>query len=384
MNLYEAHKQWQTRPADERLWNLDELLTETQELKEVASVEETLGRDISAYETDGDIGFDINGTKTLPTHHAFSQVCVQTKAPAGYLRKIPATLAADCLNHGFQQFNGDTRQVLVRWEDANRRVCAFTSDRYDRIWDTDVVDRLIPLQNQGWRIPPARPAVTDPRARPATAEDILDDTGFGLSVQIGDMIAPAGIYLSDHDMFVFMVNEERTINVPGAPPLSRGFFAQNSEVGTAAFKLTMFLYNHVCGNHIIWDASEVKQLRIVHKGLPGRAEAKAFEGMTAQLTEYSDRGASEDEAIITRAMEMKIGNNKDEVLDALFGRKVAGKKVIDAAYELAATHPEDGHKGANTAWGMVQGLTRMANLNDYADHSFQINRAAGKVLALAA
>ena len=45
------------------------------------------------------------------------------------------------------------------------------------------------------------------------------------------MIAPAGIYASDHDMFAFLVNEEYRIDDGSDGGLARGFFVQNSEVG---------------------------------------------------------------------------------------------------------------------------------------------------------
>jgi hypothetical protein len=77
-----------------------------------------------------------------------------------------------------------------------------------------VTERLSELPETGWRVPPARLAQGDDRqARPATASDVLDDRegGGGLSINLGDMIAPAGLYASDRDMFVFMVNEKNPI-----------------------------------------------------------------------------------------------------------------------------------------------------------------------------
>jgi len=123
---------------------------------------------------------------------------------------------------------------------------ALTSEQYKRIWNWEVVERLLPLQERGWRVPQARPAFPDqPGARPATEADILDDAGFGLSVKVGDMIAPAGLYASAHDMFAFLINEQKRIKDGTEEGLSRGIFFENSEVGDKALRCTTFLYRHV-------------------------------------------------------------------------------------------------------------------------------------------
>ena len=59
--------------------------------------------------------------------------------------------------------------------------------------------------------------VDDPAARPATEADVLEDRdgGGGLSINISDMIAPAGLYASDRDMFAFLINERGVITSRG-------------------------------------------------------------------------------------------------------------------------------------------------------------------------
>lgn len=121
-------------------------------------------------------------------------------------------------------------------------VCrAFTSDDYARIWNYELIGRLRDVMGDGWRVPPARPAfINQPGARPATEADVLarKTTGGGLTINMGDMIAPAGLYASDHDCFIFMVNEEQRIDDGSDGGLSRGFFISHSEVGASALKVT--------------------------------------------------------------------------------------------------------------------------------------------------
>lgn len=213
---------------------------------------------------------------------------------------------------------------------------------------------------------------------PSTAE------GFraGSAIHPGDMIAPAGLYASDKDMFVFMVNEDKPISGPDGNTLYRGFFAENSEVGDRSYELTAFLYNAVCGNHIVWGAQNIMNVRIVHVG---NAEERSRAAMIAGVQSYGDRASKDDEAIIRRAFGMKIADSKDEVIDALYKRRLPGVTTgdLDDAYEAAVAHPEDGHRGANTVWGMVQWITRSSQAKPNTDKRCDLDRAAGRVLQMA-
>ena len=53
------------------------------------------------------------GASALLTHHAFGQLATLSKAPANYLRTLPATLAAQNLNHGLKVM-GDERSDEAR------------------------------------------------------------------------------------------------------------------------------------------------------------------------------------------------------------------------------------------------------------------------------
>ena len=74
------------------------------------------------------------------------------------------------------------------------------------------------------------------------------------------------LYASDRDVFIFLVDENRPIDVDGQTYF-RGFLTWNSEVGKAAFGLQTFLYSRVCANRIIWGARDVEEIRIRHTSL---------------------------------------------------------------------------------------------------------------------
>ncbi len=190
-NLMAAHDQWMTRPADERFWGLDDLLARSREERLASRECRTAIGDIRA-EAVQVAGYDSPDLRLVAgdgdalglTHWSFGQLCAAADAPASYLRRLPAELAATNLNHGLRRAGpGEKLQFLNNV--AAGRVRSITRD-YARLWNDDLVTALAPALDLGWRVPPARPAADDPRARPATEEDILPNQGtFGLSVKVG-------------------------------------------------------------------------------------------------------------------------------------------------------------------------------------------------------
>ena len=183
--------------------------------------------------------------------------------PRSAAASLAPTLAADCLNAGLPEADGDARLLLNGDASGHMTARAITSDRYSRIWNADITARLLDLEAGGvWQ--PA-PAAFD---------------------------GSRGLYLGDRDMFAFMVDNERRIfeTLPGGG-LSRGFFAWNSEVGAASFGIMTFLYEYVCGNHRVWGAKQVSEVRLRHVG--EGLDHRAFSTLRATLINYANTSASE-------------------------------------------------------------------------------------------
>jgi hypothetical protein len=388
MNLYEASNQWATRPDDQRFWTLEDLLAATRRHRDSARVATVplAALNVTPAGSDG-ADLVVVGPTNQParlTHWSFGQLARTAGAPADYLRRLPAPLAAANLCHGLQRRGADRANLLIH-NNGSLVVRSATSDSYSRIWDCDVVERPLGSREAGWRVPPARPSHPGaPGARPATEADVLSGTGVGgLSVKVGDLIAPAGLYASDHDLFVFMVNESRRINDGSPEGLSRGFFISNSEVGAAALKVTTFLYRHVCGNHIVWDATKQTEVRIVHRG---NADQRFARELAAEIKTYAERAAGEDEQRIASARRLTLGPDKAAVLDTLFGklRGIVSRHTLEEGFDRATLDAQaDRTIDPRTAWGMVQGLTAYSQSLPFADERDQVDRAAGKVLAMA-
>lgn len=381
-NLYQASKQWAGRPADQRFENLAEMYAACQHHRESAATATVPLNRLRCEDRGGDVMLiGATGQAANLTHWSFGQLANRVGAPADYLRRLPANMAAANLTHGLATVDDDASARVLFHKNGSLVARCVTSDSYTRIWNADVVERLLPLVKQGWQVPPARPAFPNqPGSRLATAADVIRAGEHGLSVKVGDTIAPAGLYASDHDMFAFMVNESVRIEDGSEGGLSRGFFVSNSEVGAASLRLTKFLYRSVCGNHIVWGAKDVSELRIIHRG---NADGRFASEMTAELRRYANESAGDDEQRIVAAKRFKIGATKEEVLDRLFGARILPRKSLEAAYDYAVEEGEIHAAGSpKTAWGFAQGITRLSQDTTYADKRSEIDRAAGKVLEM--
>lgn len=389
MHLFEAHHQWQTRPSDERFWTLQDAFASTKGYADAAIEKPVHYGDLRVEALDGDLR--LLGRSRVPaeiTHHAFGQIAGRAGAPAQYLRALPATLAAQNLNYGLKtrgESAPDDKGVALfhRGEDDRVLLRAMTSDTYARVWNHELFSRLLDLEGRGWRLPPARPAPGhDAVARRATPADVLRSSRIvgGAKVEVGDLVAPAGCYASDHDMFAFLVNEEQRVDDGSPEGLCRGFFVWNSEVGKTSIGVLKFLYQQVCGNHIVWGASQVEEIRLRHVG----DRAKLGARLRAEIKTYADASVSDEQAIVSRARALVLGATKEEVLDALLG--AAKSKRVDVpratllqAGTLAETRVDD-YGDPRTAWAQVAALTEIAQQTTHADARVEADRQAGKLL----
>ena len=364
--LMQASNQWASRPADQRFNSIDALHAACTHHRDVAV--EAVGVDLRTLRV-GEAQFaDDEGTQRVEpvligasgvqsrfSHHAFGQLSRRIGAPADYLRKLPPAMAATNLNHGLQhaEHNGNSDSLLFA-QNGDLRLRALVSKSYKRIWNTDVTSRLLALVEQ------------QPEWQPAPA-------AFDGS---------RGLYASDADMFAFLVdNERRIFEKDSGGGLGRGFFVSNSEVGAGAFAITTFFYEYVCGNHRVWGASGVQELRIRHVG---NADERAFAELSLELRKYADGSAKDDEAKITAMRTKMLGTTKDEVLDAVFGLRVPTltRKVIEQSYEVAEQY-EDWYGTPSSVWAITGGMTQVARDLSTASDRVALERAAGKVMQIA-
>jgi hypothetical protein len=200
------------------------------------------------------------------THWSFGQLVRSITPPgargvANYLRSLPASIAADAMNHGLRDADhtaGQRANLLVKANGGVPIIRAATSDTYGRAWDADlhsVGERYFGdgcRSSQGeWQSPP---------------------TWDG---------QPAGQYRGDRDSFVIRIDGGSIVGDPrgfgaiggGGGQLNRAIMVRNSEVGASSISLDLILFDKICGNHILWGAVIDSTFKRRHVGSDVAAKA---------------------------------------------------------------------------------------------------------------
>lgn len=371
MELFKAHAQWKSRPVDERFKSVQEMHGAVTEYRNSAVGATMPYNDLRVEAVNGEVKLvGKSGTPATLTHWSMGQLSQRAGAPAHYLRSLPAELAVKNLNHGLEARNdaNDQAQLLFH-QNGSLILRAATSEVYDRIWNNDITGRLIRLQenNPNWTNP--------------MAYKVLAPGTDGQWPTMSQQMERAGLYASDHDMFAFLVDESKTLE-GGPQGLNRGFFVWNSEVGASSFGFMAFLYDRVCGNNIVWGATDVQEFRIRHTA---GASDKAFGQLAVELKKYSESATGQIETMIKQAKAYELGATKEDVLDRLFGLAAKlktpelNKTRLTQAVELAEQRTER-YGNPYSMWGVVSGLTEASQWLSHTDDRVKIDKAAGKLL----
>lgn len=362
--LMHASRQWASRPADERFLSLHELGAKVgfERSRSAQKVVSSRQIEVRPAQEDGVRGIEIvgpSGNAATPSHWSFGQLATLAGAPAGYLRKLPAPIAADALNYGLK-FDRDVEDVglLLTRQDSGVDLRAATGPRYGRIWNSDIVDALVNRFGDG------------------RTGDFRIPGEFGKQVPITK--DNTTIYGSDRDMFVFLADEEHRVEMKDrrngqSGSLARGFFVWNSEVGSQSIGAAFFLFDYVCCNRIVWGAEGFSEIRLRHTT---SAPDRWLEEITPVLVSYANAAAGPVEQVIAQAQQKRF----DDDLDAFLKSRFSGTQ----ATAIKAAHEREEDRPIETLWDVVTGVTAYAKTIEYQDDRVAIERMAGKVLQLAA
>lgn len=193
----------------------------------------------------------------------------------------------------------------------------------------------------------------------------------------GDTIGPAGLYASDADLFAFLVKPDAHVTTSGGT-LARGVMVWNGETGGRSIGLSTFLLEYVCGNHIVWGASEVREVRRAHVGDAREAWADAFR----ELARYCERDTTREREAIERARRFSLGSSDDDVVDLIYRARILPQRAVRDGLSLAREHDEAAGD-PRSAWGLAHGLTRLSQRSKWADRRLELDRAAGRILEMA-
>lgn len=357
--LTRASSEWSSRPADERYTSLLDMQDFMTNLRRVSRDTVVSSKRLEVVPEGKQLMvYGPNGAGYEPTHWSFGQLATLVQAPAGYLRNLPAAMAADCLNYGLK-FTRDAQDVgvLIR-KNGHNEFSAATGPRYGRVWNSDIVDHLVNKFGDGvsgdWRVPGE----------------------FGKRVTV--TADNTTLYASDRDMFVFLADEDRRITIPNrrggqSGTLARGFYIWNSEVGAATFGVASFLFDYVCCNRIIWGVQEYKELKFRHTAA---APDKFIDQILPVLKLYANSSPMGIVDTVKAAQAKKL----DDV-DAWLSKRYS---VREAAQYQAVHKAEENGRPIETLWDVVTSMTAVARERQYQDSRVDLEREAGKLLDLVA
>lgn len=372
--ITQASRQWASRPADERFLSLHELGAKVGYQRDRSKQITVSSRRIEVRPDPNDQvkGIQIvgpNGNAVTPSHWSFGQLASLAGAPAGYLRKLPAPIAADAMNYGFR-FDRDVEDIgllLTRQDDGDTSgqfgaprvdLRAATGPRYGRVWNSEIVEALVTKFGDG------------------RTGDFRVPGEFGKQVPVTR--ENTTIYGSDRDMFVFLADEEHRVEMKNrrdgqSGSLARGFFVWNSEVGSQSIGAAFFLFDYVCCNRIVWGAEGFSEIRLRHTT---SAPDRWLEEITPVLLSYANAAAGPVEQVIQQAQTKRF----DDDLDAFLKTRFSGTQ----ATAIKAAHEREENRPIETLWDVVTGVTAYAKTIEYQDDRVAIERQAGKILNLAA
>ena len=137
VTAYTAHKEWATRPPDERYASVSALYDAARARRDRTQERaiETSEFRTEAEDDDALVLLEASGRTAALTNWSFEQLATIAGAPPKYLRTLPASIASSAINFGLQRQSREAHQLFTE-RAAPWTVHAITSPRYARVHTT--------------------------------------------------------------------------------------------------------------------------------------------------------------------------------------------------------------------------------------------------------
>lgn len=343
-NLMRAHQELFARTEDECFASLSDLMRHCQREKEQSLDRWHAPLAILPEAEAGGLRLTLgNDGAFLMNDWSFGQLCHF----AGVSKETVNRLSADTARQVFAETMPRGNKPLQVFTD-DRRVRSIHGVSYTRLYNADLLAML------GEFAVDFEP--------PQKAADSLSGERGG-----------TGLYCGEQDLFAFLIDPTGWTEIDG-DAFAPGFFVWNSEVGKRSIGIETFWFQAVCQNHIVWDAVEVveftrKHTANVHECLGDIR--RIVEGLVAKRDERKDGFVR----VIRKAMQARLGNDSEEVLEALAKHGVT-KSLAKRALEIAR------EQGRFTIFSLVDALTRIAGEEKNAGDRVGADVKAARLLQL--
>jgi hypothetical protein len=297
----------------------------------------------------GDVYFGDHAVR--PSHYSYGQLAAVARVPLHVLERLEVPTRASVMNQCYER----SRRFRIGLCDGDN-LRAVTSDRYERVWDEELLEVI-----DRWLLPsgfiPAVPTMNTDAAKTNAAGNTK----------------PA-LFRSDRDSFAFFYSEKAPHDPYGG--LRKGVMVFNSEVGAKCLGYATFLFRDVCSNFLVWGVGEYRERTARHVS----TVREVFAAFDQELRRISNEMTPDELRVIEAAARRPFtpGFDPETAQDRLFEEFHVARKVAAQVVE-AALIPEN--PGDLTVWGVANGLTWVAKDLPFADERVEMQRIAGEVLA---
>ena len=372
--------QWFSRPDDQKFLTLDNMLaTKKNDAQRMTSRTvdthkiQIVGEFDEANPSRGDLRIEYADDNNrdhvnTPTNWSFGQLSQLSGAPAGYLKDLPAPLAADCIQWGLRYNRGRELVKVFGSQNDGGDLRAATGPDYGRIYDWEILEpikQLVDASGGRWKVP-----------------GMMTGSRDGLAVYDPDVpvtMDTTTLFASDRDVFVFLVDDRNPIEVgklPNGEPdlMFRGFYAWNSETGSKTAGIAAMYLRGVCMNRNLWGVENFQEIKIRHtKFAPDRF---AMEARPA-LESFAHGSTATFVEGVQAAKAAKIAHDDESRLEFLSKRAGLSGRMAKAAN---ARHLKEEGRPVETVWDAAQAITAIARDIPHQDARIEVERKAGALL----
>ncbi len=340
-HLTRAHQELFERSPDECFSSLHDLMTHCDQQRSASRelwwpADTMRAQPLNARElrlTGGD------GEQLCLNDWSFSQLCGLCGVHKGTVNRLQAETAAQIFRETLPR-TGKPLQILT----TDDRVRAVHGVSYTRLYNADLLDAVV-TSARGFEPPP--------RAYNGAT----------------------GLYCGEQDLFAFLIDPDGWIDIHGEQ-FAPGLFCWNSEVGRRSLGVQTFWYQRICGNHIVWDVTDVREFTRKHTANV-RDSLEVIRSLVQALASKRDERRLGFQSTVERAMGTRLATTPEATITEItrqgFTRSLAEQAVTTAQQTL----------GNLTVFAIVDALTRLTQKSQYAGDRAALDQKAGLLLSLA-
>ena len=383
VELMKAHEELFRRQPDECFTSLDKLREHCNDDRERSEENWPLPKALRPTVAGEGLMLGIDDQPPLRmSDWSFSQLCSMCGVAKPTINKLSPETAGRALVETLPSSDKPV-QVLA----TDRGVRSVHGMAYTRLWNAELLDVVAEFDD--FKPPASRhdrpePTVTIDEQSPngpqtSSAEEALQELRRSQQEDIS-----TGLYCGEQDMFAFLIDPEGWVEMDWTSPhtgqketerFAPGFFVWNSEVGRRSLGIQTFWFQHICQNHIVWDATEVidfsrKHTRNVRDGLD--QIRLHIESLVKRRDERRD--AFHKQVTAAAAMPFEPKADRSKIIKKLQGEGLP-VGIIKQALPEGSARP--------TLFGLVDKLTRLSGQGQFAGDRAEIDAKIGKLLALA-